>query len=94
MAHRAKQNTQTRMTMGLFEEWGLENDRRRAERDQAAAEEDENRRGVEASGRCSHFALLTYPPRSVKIGVEFLVVPKHASASSAKSHQQVLLPSC
>ena len=33
VASRARQSTQTMMIMGLLEEWGLENDRRRAERD-------------------------------------------------------------
>jgi hypothetical protein len=29
VANRARQSTQTMMIMGLLEEWGLENDRRR-----------------------------------------------------------------
>jgi hypothetical protein len=45
VAERVRQSTQTKVVMGLVEEWGLEADRQRAERDRQALIEDNDRRG-------------------------------------------------
>mmetsp|Transcript_21417 Transcript_21417/g.25317 ORF Transcript_21417/g.25317 Transcript_21417/m.25317 type:complete len:568 (+) Transcript_21417:95-1798(+) len=48
VSERVRQTTQTKVVMGLIEEWGLEADKRRADRDAQAVIDDNNRRGAAA----------------------------------------------